>query len=248
LGNRGSVNLRIGITSISGALGLLIADKSWSFPESVLRLLTIAYNNSQRLTRLVNDILDIEKIMSGRLVFVRKHVELRLLAEQAIEANRGFADVYGVHVHLDRNCSNGVLQSDPDRLFQVVNNLLSNAIKASPSGNEVVVAIEDLAGVARLSVRDHGSGIPGEFRLRVFEKFAQFDNSDARQKGGTGLGLSIVRQIVTRLGGEVAFNDAPGGGTIFHVDLPVGPVGVTGAGYTTKPQLKIEIDSRGFGI
>jgi DNA-binding response OmpR family regulator len=112
------------------------------------------------------------------------------------------------------------VRADPDRLAQVVTNLLSNSIKFSPAGNEVVVAIEKQADVIRLSVRDHGSGIPVDFKPSVFERFAQADATNTRQKGGTGLGLSIVKQIVERLGGEVGFADAPGGGTIFHVELP----------------------------
>ncbi len=104
--------------------------------------------------------------------------------------------------------------------MQVVTNLLSNAIKFSPPGEEVLVAIETRNETARISVRDHGHGVPDEFKPRIFEKFAQADATDARQKGGTGLGLSIVKQIVTRLGGTVDFADAPGGGAIFYVDLP----------------------------
>jgi CheY-like chemotaxis protein len=104
--------------------------------------------------------------------------------------------------------------------MQVVTNLLSNAIKFSPAGGEVLVAIAARDGAMRISVRDHGPGIPDEFKPRIFEKFAQADASDARKKGGTGLGLSIVKQIVIRLDGQVGFEDAPGGGTIFQVDLP----------------------------
>jgi PAS domain S-box-containing protein len=214
-----SHELRTPLTSIGGALGLLIGSAR-GLPDSVLRLLTIANNNSQRLNRLVNDILDIEKIASGKVVFVRKRIELRTLAEQAIEANRGFADVYGVSVRLDGASAIGQVHSDPDRLFQVVTNLLSNAIKFSPSGEEVVVAVEQRRGAVRLSVRDHGHGVPDEFKSRIFEKFAQADATDTRRQGGTGLGLSIVKEIVTRLGGEVGFGDAPGGGAIFHVELP----------------------------
>jgi DNA-binding response OmpR family regulator len=103
--------------------------------------------------------------------------------------------------------------------MQVVINLLSNAIKFSPAEAEVIVAIENYNDNVRITVRDHGPGIPQDFRSRIFEKFAQADGLNARQRGGTGLGLSIVKQIVVQLGGEVGFSDAPGGGTIFYVDL-----------------------------
>ena len=106
------------------------------------------------------------------------------------------------------------------RLLQVITNLLSNAIKFSAAGGDVTVAIETQAGTVRISVRDHGPGILPKFKPRIFEKFAQADAADARQRSGIGLGLSIVKQIVTRLGGEVSFDDAPGGGTVFHVTLP----------------------------
>jgi signal transduction histidine kinase len=112
------------------------------------------------------------------------------------------------------------VRADPDRLAQVVTNLLSNALKFSPAQDEVVVAIEEATDVVRISVRDHGAGISVDFMPHIFERFAQADATNVRQNGGTGLGLSIVKQIVDRLGGEVGFADAPGGGTIFHVALP----------------------------
>jgi signal transduction histidine kinase len=130
------------------------------------------------------------------------------------------AEEQGVRIRLDAAATAVEVQADPDRLAQVVTNLLSNAIKFSAPKAEVTVAIENTGAAARISVQNRGPGIPEAFKGRVFEKFAQADSSDARTKGGTGLGLSIVKQIVTRLGGEVAFEDAPGGGTVFHVDLP----------------------------
>jgi PAS domain S-box-containing protein len=215
-----SHELRTPLTSIAGALSLLVNDSSGTLPARAMRLLTIAHGNSQRLVRLVNSILDMEKIESGKVVFVLKRVEVRSLVERAIEANRSYADGYGVRIRLDAASAAGDMRGDPDWLLQVVTNLLSNAVKFSPPGEEVVVAIENRNRTIRISVRDHGHGVPEDFKPRIFEKFAQADASDARQQGGTGLGLSIVKQIVTRLGGEVGFDDAPGGGAIFHVELP----------------------------
>jgi DNA-binding response OmpR family regulator len=153
-------------------------------------------------------------------VFNLTQVDVRLLVEQAIEDNRGFAEGYGVHVQLDAASGDGEVNADPDRLAQVVTNLLSNAIKFSPADEEVLVAVEKIDDIVRISVRDHGSGVPVDFKEHIFAKFAQADGTNSRQKGGTGLGLSIVKQIVERLGGDVGFDDAPGGGTIFHVELP----------------------------
>jgi DNA-binding response OmpR family regulator/anti-sigma regulatory factor (Ser/Thr protein kinase) len=191
-----------------------------NLPDPAVRLLTIAHTNSQRLVRLVNDILDIEKMDSGQVVFNFGRVEVQPLVEQAIEANRGFAEGYGVRIRLEDAFDVGYVRADPDRLVQVITNLLSNAIKFSPAGNEVVITVHKRTDVVGISVRDHGSGISVDFKPHIFERFAQADATNARQKGGTGLGLSIVKQIVNRLGGEVGFEDAPAGGTIFYVTLP----------------------------
>ena len=216
-----SHELRTPLTSISGSLGLLAGQWASKLPESAARLLAIAHTNSQRLARLLNDILDIEKLESGRVVFNLSKVAVASLVEQTIEDNRGFAASYGVRVRLDDAPVEVDVNADPDRLAQVITNLLSNAIKFSPADGEVVVAVGANADVVRVTVRDHGSGVPDDFKLHIFEKFAQADATDTRQKGGTGLGLSIVKQIIERMDGNVGFEDAPGGGTILYVDLPI---------------------------
>lgn len=215
-----SHELRTPLTSIVGALGLLKGNAAGIAADSARRLLTIAYTNSQRLARLLNDILDVEKMESGNAVFDLKRVEVRSLLELTIEENRTLAESRGVRIRLESAPAPGDVRGDPDRLVQAVTNLLSNAIKFSPAGEEVVVAVEAKDDNVRISVRDHGPGVPAEFKPRIFEKFAQADNTDARRKGGTGLGLSIVKQIVERLDGKVGFDDAPGGGAVFHIDLP----------------------------
>jgi signal transduction histidine kinase len=215
-----SHELRTPLTSIVGSLGLLVGKAAGSLPEQASRLLTIALKNSQRLTRLINDILDINKMEAGDVVFQLRCVDIRAVTEQAIEATRGFAGSYDVEIMFDGASPTANVWADGDRLVQVFANLLSNAIKFSPSGSEVAVAVKDMGDTVRISVRDWGPGIPDGFKSHIFEKFAQADASDARQRGGSGLGLSIVRHIVARLGGLVGFEDAPGGGTIFNVDLP----------------------------
>jgi PAS domain S-box-containing protein len=215
-----SHELRTPLTSISGSLGLLVGQWTEQLPAPAARLLTIAHKNCQRLVRLINDILDIEKIESGRVVFNFTRIDLRQVAEQAIEDNRGFAEGFGVRVRLDDASVEAEANADPDRLAQVITNLLSNAIKFSAPGGEVLVAVERSGDAFRISVRDYGSGIPEEFKPHLFEKFAQADGTNSRLKGGTGLGLSIVKQIVERLGGRIWFDDALGGGTIFYVELP----------------------------
>lgn len=235
-----SHELRAPLTSISGSLGLLAGNAAWQMPAPAERLLGIAYANSQRLVRLVNDILDIEKIESGSVVFARKRVKVRALVEQAIEANRGFAAGYDVRIQLDVTAAECEVDVDPDRFVQVVTNLLSNAVKFSSSGANVEVAIVTVATMVQISVRDYGSGIPDAFKPRVFERFARAETSEARQKGGTGLGLSIANEIVTRLGGTLTFADAPGGGTIFHIALPL-PSAESGSAFGGPDAIEREV-------
>jgi two-component system, chemotaxis family, CheB/CheR fusion protein len=215
-----SHELRTPLTSIVGALGLLTGNAAGELPEPVARMIATALKNSQRLARLIDDILDTEKLELGKLVFDSKRIDVGALIEQAIEANRGFAESYGVQIRLDDSSVAANVYADPDRLMQVVTNLLSNAIKYSPSGQDVVVAITNASENVRISIRDRGPGIPEDFKPHIFEKFARADQSDSRKSGGTGLGLSIAKQIVDRLDGYVDFEDAIGGGTIFNVSLP----------------------------
>jgi signal transduction histidine kinase len=216
-----SHELRTPLTSISGSLGLLMGKAAGVLPEPARRLLEIAHNNSQRLVRLINDILDIEKLESGHVVFDLKRIEVRSLLEKTVEAIKGFAEGQNVRIRIEDSSAVAEVRADADRLAQVVTNLLSNAVKFSPPDNEVVVAIEKGPDLVHILVRDHGSGIPPDFKSRIFERFAQAEATNARRRGGTGLGLSIVKQIVDRLGGEVGFSDAPGGGTVFDVELPI---------------------------
>src|SRR5580658_3865786 len=215
-----SHELRTPLTSIFASLGLLIGQAGGNLPDPMCRLLAIAHKNSERLVRIINDILDIEKMQSGRAVFNFGRVDVRSLVEQAIEGNRALAEGYGVRIRLEGAQAVSDVRADPDRLTQVVTNLLSNALKFSSVQDEVVVSIEQAVNAVRISVRDHGVGISVDFKPHIFERFAQADATNTRQKGGTGLGLSIVKQIVDRLGGETGFTDAPGGGTVFHVELP----------------------------
>ncbi len=178
-----SHELRTPLTSISGALALLIGNAAGKLPEGATRLLAIAHANCQRLVRLINDILDIEKMAPGQIVFNLKRLDVQTVVEQAIEANRGFAENYGVRIRLVDTPANCVVRADPDRLVQIITNLLSNAIKYSPVGEEVTVAIMPCGDRVRISVRDHGPGIPADFRSRIFQKFAQADRHGYAAEG-----------------------------------------------------------------
>ena len=215
-----SHELRTPLTSIAGSLGLITGGAAGPIPPKAFRLIQIAHSNSARLVRLVNDILDIEKIEAGRMLFDVKPVNLDQLLRRAVRDSAGFAADFGVTVELAAVPPSAAVLADEDRLMQVITNLLSNAAKFSPRDGVVEVRVRALDRRFRISVADRGEGIPEAFRERIFTKFAQADNTDARQKGGTGLGLSIVREIVVRLGGSVSYDTENGVGTTFHIDLP----------------------------
>jgi signal transduction histidine kinase len=216
-----SHELRTPLTSIAGSLGLLTAGVAGKLPEAAGRLISIAHANSQRLVRLINDILDIGKMESGQMLCEFGPIDVRAAIEQMINANRALAEARGVTVRFEMLSSNCMVRADADRLVQVLTNLLSNAIKFSPPKDEVVIMVEPLAGAASVTVRDHGPGIPQEFRSRIFGKFAQARNDGGEPKGGSGLGLNIAAKIVAQHGGTIGFRDAPGGGTIFHFEIPL---------------------------
>lgn len=215
-----SHELRTPLTSIAGALGLISGGAAGEMPAKAARLVDIAHSNAARLVRLINDILDIEKIEAGRMQFDFRPLALDALLDAAAHQAAGFASEYGVTVEIEPVAPAAAVLADEDRLMQVITNLLSNAIKFSRRGGAVTMRVSPLDRRYRISVIDRGEGIPEAFRSRIFGKFAQADASDSRQKGGTGLGLSIVREIVVRLGGSVSFDSLEGTGSIFHVDLP----------------------------
>lgn len=215
-----SHELRTPLTSIAGSLGLIEGGAAGKLPSKAARLVEIAHSNATRLVRLINDILDIEKIEAGRMQFDIRPLELDSLLQKAVQLSTGFATKYDVEIDLVAPPAGASVLADEDRLMQVVTNLLSNAIKFSPPGGIVTLRVEPLDRRHRISIEDRGSGIPESFRSRIFGKFAQADSSDTRQKGGTGLGLSIVREIVLQLGGSIGFDSTEGQGTVFHVDLP----------------------------
>ncbi|HEX8539523.1 MAG TPA: ATP-binding protein, partial [Cystobacter sp.] len=215
-----SHELRTPLTSIRGSLGLLEGGILGELPSQAQDMVRIARTNTERLIRLINDILDLEKMESGKLDFQLEPLELGALLAQAVEAHQGYAQECGARVELAQEAPGARALVDGDRLLQVLANLLSNALKFSPRGERVTLRLERVGSWLRVSVEDHGPGIPESFRARIFEKFAQADGSDSRRKGGTGLGLSIARALVTQLGGTLDFVSREGAGTTFRVELP----------------------------
>ena len=219
-----SHELRTPLTAISGALGLLSNQLASSLPEPMQNMLRIARSNSQRLSQLINDLLDIEKITNGNMNFELKQHAIRPLLEQAIESNKPYAMEYGVQLFLSEESLDAEVSIEPGRLQQILANLLSNAIKFSPKGERVTLAVSQGSGNSiRINVSDRGPGIPESFRNRIFQKFSQADSSDTRAKGGTGLGLAITKELVEKMGGTVGFDSEEGRGATFWVELP-GPV------------------------
>ncbi|BAP77630.1 two-component sensor [Pseudomonas sp. MT-1] len=218
-----SHELRTPLTAIRGALGMLVGGVAGHIDEGARPLLDIAHKNSERLVRLINDILDIEKLEAGRLPFHFSRCDVQALTEQALADLKPYGDEYGVRLTL--TLPDGPLQAegnlDPDRFTQVMANLLSNAIKHSPAGGVVSVDLRLHGCSLEIGVQDQGQGIPADFRSRIFERFAQADSSDARKRGGTGLGLAITRSLVQQMHGRIGFDSQEGQGTRFWLRLPV---------------------------
>ncbi len=232
-----SHELRTPLTSIRGALGLLIGKHGAAFPNEVRQLLDVANRNSERLALLVNDILDLQKIESDQLVFDFQIIDLAMLAKMGVDANEGYAHKHGVRLRIAEIPLGATVHGDEHRLLQVFGNLLSNAIKYSPKGGEVVITLRRSEASHRVSVKDRGRGIPSEFRNRVFQRFAQADSSDAREKGGTGLGLSITKAIIERHGGTIDYVSEWGAGTEFFFELPACGETVPRKGEKQRPSL-----------
>jgi len=214
-----SHELRTPLTSIRGALGLVAGGVAGELPETARGLVDIASRNSDRLARLVNDILDVERIESEQMGFRLAPQDLAALAKQAVEANQTYGHLYGVSLRIV-DADRALVRVDADRMQQVLGNLLSNAVKFSPRGGVVEVGVTARNGRVRLRVVDRGKGISPEFREWIFEKFTQADATSTRQHGGTGLGLSISKAIVEKHGGRIWFETTPIQGTTFFVELP----------------------------
>ncbi|SFL99789.1 ATP-binding protein [Marinobacter zhejiangensis] len=225
-----SHELRTPLTSISGALALVRNGTLGHVPDSMRQMLNIAENNAKRLILLVNDLLDIQKIASGHLHFHVETCALPPLLDEAIEQNQPYGRKRGVTVELMGPIPDIDVSVDRVRLIQALSNLLSNAIKFSPDDCPVEVRAEQDGDELTIAVIDQGAGIPDHFHHRIFQKFAQADSSDARQKGGTGLGLAITRELIEQMGGWVTFETSPTAGTRFYIRLPL----ATGASATTS--------------
>lgn len=216
-----SHELRTPLTSIRGSLSLLESGVSGALPKQAEHLIRIAHNNSKRLITLVNDILDMDKLASGKMIFKSEAIDLVALVQMAIESNMSYASSLKVSLILDKHPQQAWILADHDRLMQVMANLISNAAKFSREGQVVLLRVLGKGPRYRVEVRDKGAGIAPEFQERLFEPFTQADGTDTRQKGGTGLGLSITKAMLEKMHGQIGFVSAPGAGTTFWFEFDV---------------------------
>jgi PAS domain S-box-containing protein len=213
--------IRTPLTSIQGSLGLLRMKLKKDIDEKNKKLLDISYSNCERLTLLVNDILDIEKIAAGKMEYNFERVEICEIVQNIVERNLGYAQKYDVKFVISSEIDKIYCNLDINRFGQALTNLLSNAAKFSHAGDEVVIALKlQEKNKIKISVSDKGDGIPLDFRDKIFQKFSQADSSSTRKKSGTGLGLSIAKAIVEALGGVIGFDSKEGAGTTFYIILP----------------------------
>ena len=217
-----SHELRTPLTSIRGALGLLSAGLLGNVDPKAQNLLRIASTNTERLIRLINDILDLERMESGRAPLKLRRCSIYDLAREAVDTMATVEGSAGIRIDLNSNAPRDSIyfDADPDRILQVLTNLLSNAIKFSPAGSRVSVQIDSNPNSLLLRVVDEGRGIPADKLESVFDRFQQVESSDSSKKGGTGLGLAICRSIIQQHGGAIWAQPNQGGpGTTLWVQL-----------------------------
>lgn len=216
-----SHEIRTPLTSIRGSLSLLVNEQaSHMTAEQKAAMLNIAQNNSERLLLLIDDLLDIQKIESGRMQYHFTECEVGPFLDTAITINQPYGDQYQVKFVTTDNLVDTWIDADHDRLMQVMSNLLSNAAKFATQRNQVEVSAQRRSGKIRFTVTNYGSPIAKEFRDKVFDKFTQADASDTRRTSGTGLGLSISRAIIDAHHGTINFTSSEHEGTSFFFDLP----------------------------
>lgn len=216
-----SHELRTPVTALRGALGILAAGAAGALPPKAQALTALADRNADRLHRLVNDILDVEKIEAGAFAYRRTDVDLNQLVAQAAVELRHYADQYQVKIEVSSDLPRAFLHADADRLMQVLANLISNAVKHSPAGGTIDVHVSRTEQSFRVGVSDQGDGIPEAFRPHIFEKFAQANWTATNPKGGSGLGLNISRAIIQHHGGVLGFETELGAGSTFYFELPI---------------------------
>ncbi len=216
-----SHELRTPVAAVMGSIGLMASGAIGTLPEKAKDMISLAMRNCDRLTKLIDDILDVEKSQTGQLEFIFEHLDAVELVADSIQANQPFAQNFEVTLALtDQPPEGATVMGDRFRLIQVMSNLLSNAVKFSEKGSAVSAAVTKSNEMVAITVTDRGCGIPKEFLARVFDPFYQITQSDARAVGGTGLGLTITKHIVERHSGRIDIQSEIGRGTSITIELP----------------------------
>jgi len=214
-----SHELRTPLTSINGALRVIEDGSSGRVNAGVMKMVKIALGNSDRLMRLISDILDLKKIEAGKFKLNLQKLPPSTVIDTVVEALKPLADEKKITLVKEVH-TNQTLLFDPDRVVQILNNLTTNAIKYSPIGGDIVLKVErPSSDSTRFAVIDKGSGIPQEEMAKLFGRFQQVDSSDKRPNGGTGLGLFISKSLVELHGGHIGVESAPGLGSTFWFEI-----------------------------
>ena len=214
-----SHELRTPLTSISGALSLLTTNAVGELSGKAQQLLKIAQRNSDQLGFLINDLLDIEKLIAGMMDFNVVEFPVSEAISESLENIQNYATEKNITLNA-QELSASTVKADKQRLAQALNNILSNAIKFSPVNGQIRIWTKPHGQGLRIYVQDEGPGIAPEFRERMFQKFSQADSSDRRSKGGTGLGLAITKELMARMEGDVDFTSEAGQGATFWLEVP----------------------------
>lgn len=215
-----SHELRTPLTSVNGSLDLLLGGAAGELPFKAIKLLGIAAKNNKRLIALVNDLLDIEKLSQGKLLFKPQLINSRVLLQNAVEHNLPFAQLHKVNLKLG-HVDDVTLSVDPDRIQQVLSNLVSNAAKFSPENSNVIIHTKLLPQWLKIIVTDQGRGLTAEQISKLFHRFVQLENSTHKEQAGSGLGLAISREIMLQSDGKIGVESELGAGSSFWIELPL---------------------------
>jgi signal transduction histidine kinase len=212
-----SHELKTPLTSVRMGLHLLLEERIGTLNAKQTELLLAAREDSERLLRMINDLLDLAKLESGKASLPRRTENPKELIENAEEDLRAFVESRGSRLVTQITPGLPKVSVDPQQIAHVFSNFVSNAVKHTKAGEEIVLAARNEDGKVRFSVIDRGSGIPGQFQSRLFDRFFRVPGSEIT---GAGLGLAIAKEIVLNQGGHIGVNSTPGEGSEFYFDLP----------------------------